>query len=102
MTEKQILNVPLRIPVEAIQSGAIELYAMAKGWTPRVIETTDNPDGSGGVTVTEIDNPVSALDFAIESIQKYVSIDFANIYQQHLTDQANKKAEQDLVNMGIK
>lgn len=98
--EIQIVNVPLKIPLAAIQSGAIELYATAKGWKPILIET--NRDEEGNVTRTELPNPVSALDFAIESIQNYVSQDFSGIYQNYLLEQARIKAGNDLVNMGIK
>lgn len=98
----EIINIPLHIPVAAIKLGAIQLFATAKGWTATINQEVTDETAPTGTRSETIENPISALDYAIGAIQKAVAEDFQNIYSTYVMSQAQLKVDADLKNMGLK
>ncbi len=57
------LTVEIEIPQGVVSLGGVELFASAYGWTPKVVDPTDD--------TKEIDNPLSAEDASKEIIKAF-------------------------------
>lgn len=71
-----LIALPIISPTVFIQNGAIEFLAKGKGWKAK-LEKGELIDGV--FTITEIDNPVTAMDYCIQLGQDFFATTFEEL-----------------------
>ena len=83
----QIINIPLEIPEQLINAGAIELYASKFArWTPTIKELNEEQ------VEVEIENPVSAYEACVGYIREFVKEGYRAILAEQGAEQGRKQA----------
>jgi len=100
--EKEIINIPLEVPIALVEAGAIELYATKfAGWTPTIKQVVEDHvrDEEGNILIPgtkEIDvpNPETAYEACVRQIRAYVKENYKAILAEEAARKSREQAEE--------